>query len=145
MAMLIRVALLAVLIAFSPLAFAFYASDSTSHWTKKWVSMFLGTAFQQVVVIIVIYLGIYMMGDYMTGAADGDLTTLMVGAIIAFMTLSLAASVPEIVNPASKSASSFSAFSQSGRHGRSWRDDGGFGGRGRPGGLCGLGWWKDGW
>ena len=110
MAMLIRVALLAVLIAFSPLAFAFYASDSTSHWTKKWVSMFLGTAFQQVVVLIVIYLGIYMMGDYMTGAADGDLTTLMVGAIIAFMTLSLAASVPEIVNPASKSASSFSAF-----------------------------------
>ena len=36
LAMLMRIALLAVLIAVSPLAFAFYASDATSHWTKKW-------------------------------------------------------------------------------------------------------------
>ena len=110
--MLIRVALLAVLIALSPLAFAFYASDLTAHWTKKWVSMFLGATFQQVVVLIVIYLGIKMMGDFMTGAASDDLTTLIIGAIIAFMTLSVAASIPGLVNPGGEGH--FSAFSSLG-------------------------------
>ena len=62
-AMLLRIALLAILIALAPLAFAFYASDATSHWTKKWVTLFLGTTFQQVVVLVVIYLGISIMDD----------------------------------------------------------------------------------
>ena len=56
-AMLTRIALLAVLTAISPIAFAFYASDATDHWTKRWGSLTLGTAFQQVVVLMVIYIG----------------------------------------------------------------------------------------
>ena len=110
--MLIRIAMLAVLIAFAPIAFAFYASDATSHWTKKWVSMFLGTTFQQVVVLIVIYIGVSMLGNFLTQGVEGDLTSLVVGMIIAFLTLSLAVSVPDLVNPGANKM--FSGFTQMG-------------------------------
>ncbi len=97
--MLMRTALLAVLIAVSPLAFAFYASDSTSHWTKRWVSMFLGTTFQQVVVLVVIYLGANVMGAYLADGVATGLPTMVVGMILAVLTLALADKVPGIVNP----------------------------------------------
>ena len=112
LAMLMRIALLAVLVALSPLAFAFYASDATSHWTKKWVTLFLGTTFQQVVVLLVIYIGISMLGNYLAQGAEDGLTSLLVGMILAFVTLSLATAVPEIVNPHAKGY--FSSFTQMG-------------------------------
>ena len=98
--MVLRIALLAVLVALSPLAFAFYASDATAHWTKKWVSMFLGTSFQQVVILIVIYIGGRMLGNYLGSATETGLSTLIVGLLIGFATLVLAAKVPDLVNPA---------------------------------------------
>ena len=110
--MLLRIALLAVLIALSPLAFAFYASDSTSHWTKKWVSMFLGTTFQQVVVLIVIYLGGHMMSGYFSSADETGLSVLLIGLFIGFATLALADKVPEIINPAGRGV--FSSIGQMG-------------------------------
>ena len=112
LAMLMRIALLAVLVALSPLAFAFYASDATAHWTKKWVTLFLGTTFQQVVVLLVIYIGISMLGNYLAQGAEDGLTSLLVGMILAFVTLSLATAVPEIVNPHGKGY--FSSFTQMG-------------------------------
>ena len=112
LAMLMRIALLAVLVALSPLAFAFYASDATSHWTKRWVSMFLGTTFQQVVVLLVIYIGVSMIGDYLSRGSETGLTSLLVGMIFAFLTLSLATAVPDIVNPGRKGL--FSSFTQLG-------------------------------
>ena len=110
--MLIRIAFLAVLIAMSPIAFAFYASDATSHWTRKWISMFLGATFQQVIILIVIYIGVSMIGDFLTQGVEQDLTNLVVGMIIAFLTLSLAASVPDLVNPGANKM--FSSFGQLG-------------------------------
>ena len=110
LAMLLRLGLLAVLVAFSPLAFAFYASDATAHWTKKWVSMFLGATFQQVVVLVVIYLGIGLMGDYLESGAEYGLDSMLGGMILAFLTLALADAVPGIVNPQGKGL--FSSFSQ---------------------------------
>ncbi len=110
LAMLLRLGLLAVLVAFSPLAFAFYASDATAHWTKKWVSMFLGATFQQVVVLVVIYIGIGLMGDYLESGAEYGLDSMLGGMILAFLTLALADAVPGIVNPGGKGM--FSAFSQ---------------------------------
>ena len=101
-AMLLRIALLAILIALAPLAFAFYASDATSHWTKKWVTLFLGTTFQQVVVLVVIYLGISIMDDYFSSGENSGAVGMLVGAIVAFTTLSLATAVPDIVNPGGK-------------------------------------------
>ena len=98
-AMLIRVALLAVLVALSPLAFAFFASDATAHWTKKWVSLFLGTTFQQVVVLIVIYLGGQLLATYMGSGADDGLSTMLTGMLLALMSLFVADRVPAIVNP----------------------------------------------
>ena len=101
-AMLLRVALLAILIALAPLAFAFYASDATSHWTKKWVTLFLGTTFQQVVVLVVIYLGISIMDEYFGAGENSGAVGMLVGAIVAFTTLSLATAVPDLVNPGGK-------------------------------------------
>ena len=112
LAMLMRIALLAVLVALSPVAFAFYASDATAHWTKRWVSIFLGTTFQQVVVLLVIYIGISMIGDYFSSGSETGLTSLLVGMLLAFLTLSLASAVPEIVNPGGKGL--FSSFTQIG-------------------------------
>ena len=112
LAMLMRIALLAVLVALSPLAFAFYASDATAHWTKRWLSIFLGTTFQQVVVLLVIYIGISMIGDYFSSGSETGLTSLLVGMLLAFLTLSLASAVPEIVNPGGKGL--FNSFTQMG-------------------------------
>ena len=97
--MLLRIALLAVLIVFSPLAFAFYASDATAHWTKRWVSMFLGATFQQVVILMVIYIGISLIGDYMTRGDEIGFVDMVVGMILTWVVLSLATAVPDIVNP----------------------------------------------
>ena len=102
LSMLLRVALLAILIALSPLAFAFYASDATSHWTKKWVTLFLGTTFQQVVVLVVIYLGMSIMDAYFDFGVESGVMGMLVGMLMAFATLSLATTIPEIVNPGGK-------------------------------------------
>ena len=102
LAMLLRIAMLAILIALAPLAFAFYASDATSHWTKKWVTLFLGTTFQQVVVLVVIYLGISIMDEYFGSGVNSGAVGMLVGAIVAFVTLSLAVAVPDLVNPGGK-------------------------------------------
>ena len=112
-AMLTRIALLAVLIVFSPLAFAFYASNATSHWTKKWVSMFLGTAFQQVVVLMVVFIGGQILSEYMTEGAQGELDVMIIGLILAALTLVLALKVPTIVNPSGQGY--FQGFSQLGQ------------------------------
>lgn len=111
-AMLVRIAFLAVLTAFSPIAFAFYASDATEHWTKKWISMFLGALFQQVVVIVVIYIGVSLMKGFIIDnpgewkAATG----LFLGFFIGLMTLAAAERVPRLINPAGESL--FSGFGQ---------------------------------
>ena len=97
--MLMRIALLAALIAVAPLAFALYASDTTSRHTSWWIKAFLGAACQQVFVLIVIYLGANMLGSYMAEAAEGDLQVMLIGLMLALLTLALADSVPKIVNP----------------------------------------------
>ena len=107
--MLIRLIMLAVLIVFAPLAFAFYASDSTSHWTKKWVSMFLGTTFQQVIVLLVLYLGVSLVKDY-TEAGQDSMYALLVGMFLALMALAAAERVPKLVNPVSEGAGLFEGF-----------------------------------
>ena len=103
--MLIRLVTLAALIVFAPLAFTFYASDSTAHWTKLWVRMFLGTTFVQAVVLIVLYMGVNLMTSALSFGGVVDVTVeekglsdLIVGILIAFLTFGLADSVPKIIN-----------------------------------------------
>ena len=98
--MLMRIPFLAVLVALSPLAFAFYASDSTSHWTKKWITIFLGTTFQQAVVLVVLFMGIRFVNAALSGAMDSAYGTLIVGLLSSLLILALADKVPSIVNPA---------------------------------------------
>lgn len=97
--MLMRLALLAVCIAVSPVAFAFYASDATEHWTRKWVSIFLGAAFQQVMILIVVYLGAFLIGHYLKDT-EGTFTGFLIAAVLSILVLSLANHIPKLVNPA---------------------------------------------
>ena len=100
--MVARILLLLILCGLSPVAMAMYASPSTEHWTKKWVSMFLGAAFQQVVVLMVLYCGAAlvksMIGDY-------DITNWfqhLLNLIMVLFTLFFAARVPDLINPGGK-------------------------------------------
>ena len=108
--MLMRVAMLAVLIVFAPLAFAFYASPATAHWTKRWISMFLGTALQQAVILIVVYIGSYIMLGYVESGVDTNLGAFITLAAMTGLILALAVKVPDIVNPSGKGL--FSAFGE---------------------------------
>ena len=106
-AMLMRIILIAVLMVLSPVAFAFYASPNTEHWMRTWLHLFLGTVFQQVVVLVVMYIGGSMVYDYVyegfvtsdSGDIVGALGRLIGGTFFALGTLFLAAKVPEIINP----------------------------------------------
>ena len=109
LAMLTRLALLAVLVSLSPVAMVFYASDATSHWTKKWVSLFLGATFQQVVVLIVIYIGGHLIGGYIAEGVH-SLESFIVGVLLGILTLALADKVPKLVNPAGEGL--FSSFGE---------------------------------
>lgn len=98
-AMLMRLALLAVLCAFSPLAWALWASEQTAHWTKTWVSMFLGLTFQQVVVLVVIFLGGRFMTDFLGAGEETNFALLVVTMLLSILILGLADKVPDLINP----------------------------------------------
>lgn len=100
--LLIRLALLAVLIVFAPLAFVFYSSPSTSHWTAKWISMFLGTLFQQVTVIIVLYVGLHFVDGYFESTQSDSFMEFAVAVVMAFAVFFLAGKAGDLVNPASR-------------------------------------------
>ena len=111
LAMLVRLALIALLICVSPVAFAMFASDATAHWTKRWVSMFLGALFQQALVLIVIYIGGGLLGYYLEEAGEQDsLFVFLVGSILAIMSLAVADKIPGLVNPAGEGL--FSSFGE---------------------------------
>ena len=113
-AMAVRVVLLAVLTALSPIAFAMYASDVTAHWTRYWFKLFLGTAFQQVLVLVVIYLGGAMLNDYVGEGSGYGLGTLLMGILLGLMTLYLASKVPEVISPMGGIMSGFGQMIQMG-------------------------------
>ena len=100
--MMVRVALLAVLVALSPMAMMLYASESTSHWTKTWMRLFVGATIQQVVVIIVIFIGISIMRDSTIGGGgmrEGGIDMVVGSFLVGLMTLYLAYKVPGLINP----------------------------------------------
>ena len=100
--MVVRVALLAVLVALSPMAMMLYASESTSHWTKTWMRLFAGATVQQVVVIIVIFIGISIMRDSTIGGGglrEGGIDMVIGSFLVGLMTLYLAYKVPGLINP----------------------------------------------
>ena len=99
--MLTRLVLISCLIVFSPVAFAFYASPATEHWTKKWLSLFMGAVFQQVVVLMVLYIGGALLYDYVYSATESvtAFLRLFIGLFVALATLFIADRVPKIVNP----------------------------------------------
>ena len=107
--MLVRIFLLMVLIGLAPIAFAFYASPSTEHWTKRWVSLLLGTAFQQVIVLIVLFIGA-SLADSVISSFGQDIWGFFMGLLGTLMILFLAAKVPDLVNPGARGM--FAGFTQ---------------------------------
>ncbi len=109
-AMVMRLGLLAIMCAVSPIALAMTASDATSKWPKWWVSCFLGAALQQVVVLLVLYLGTRFAADHLVVDAGvfGQFTHLILTMLISMLILALADKVPDIINPNGKGL--FSSF-----------------------------------
>ena len=104
--MMTRIVLIAMLIVFSPLAFAFYASPSTERWTKWWVSVFLGSCFQQAVVLTILFVGGQMMvevirfdPDSWHGSQEPGLVQTVLAIIMGYLGIFLALKAPKIVNP----------------------------------------------
>lgn len=134
-AMLLRLALLAVLCALSPMAFAMYASESTAHWTKTWVSMFLGVTFQQVVTLVVIFLGGQFMGNFLQEGDGTNFTLMIVSLVLSVLILGLADKVPDLVNPSGRGL--FGSAGTALRMGAGAAVVGGFGLASLGGGLVG--------
>lgn len=110
--MVMRILLLLILCGLSPVAMAMYASPSTSHWTKKWVSMFLGAAFQQLVVLFVLYAGASLAKNFLgDGIGSGFVFwNIFLSILMTLMVVFLASKVPDIVNPGGRGL--FSGFGQ---------------------------------
>ena len=115
--MLLRTFLLGILIVFAPAAMIMFASDQTEKWTKRWVSMFFGTLFQQVVVLVILYVGkaiflgdASLSGGAVTGADGVNFTESMFGLLGLLLVTYLAVKAPKIVNP--EGSGVFSGFAQ---------------------------------
>ena len=107
--MVMRILLLMILAGLSPVAMAMYASPSTEHWTKKWVSLFLGAAFQQVVVLMVLFcgagIGMTLLDWNWNWSAAGVWTNIgmiFLDILLVLFTLFFAARVPDLINPGGK-------------------------------------------
>lgn len=106
--MVMRILLLMILAGLSPVAMAMYASPSTEHWTKKWVSLFLGAAFQQVVVLMVLFCGATIgmsLLDWNRPEGMGSwahIGMIFLDVLLVIFTLFLAARVPDLINPGGK-------------------------------------------
>ena len=108
--MLVRMFLLMVLMGLGPVAFAFYASPSTEHWTKRWVSLLLGTAFQQIVVLVVLFVGASLVDSIIASFQESDIWGIFMGLLGALLIVFLAAKVPDLVNPGARGM--FAGFAQ---------------------------------
>ena len=99
--MILRVILLAVLVAVSPIAMMLYISESTSQWTHTWMRLFAGTTLQQVVVVMVIFLGIsFLDGQNIGLGMDSGMGAVAQSFFIGLAALYLAYKVPGLINPA---------------------------------------------
>ena len=106
--MMMRLALIAVCIVMSPLAFALYASPDTAHWTGKWLRLFFGALAQQAVTLIVLYVG----ANFIRGVdaeGFGDWGEILMASFLVIAMLALAIKVPRIINPEAEGY--FSEFS----------------------------------
>ena len=96
--LILRVIMLAVLIALAPIAFALYASEVTAHWTRRWVSMFLGTVFFQVVLLVVLFIGVDMLRQ-IPPITESAMVNLLISVFMTIAIYALALKVPNIINP----------------------------------------------
>ena len=94
--LLIRVAMLAVLIVISPLAFVLMATPDTEQWTHKWLGMFSTMAITQTLQLTTLYLAAKVF-DYDSVSAPNGIpmwTGLIVGIVILYMV----GKIPEILD-----------------------------------------------
>ena len=96
--MLMRLALIAVCIVFSPLAFALYASPDTAHWTGKWLRLFFGALAQQAVTLIVLYVGASFIRG-VDAEGFGEWGEVLMSTFLVIAMFALAIRVPMIINP----------------------------------------------
>ena len=96
--LLIRVAMLAVLIVFSPLAFILLATPDTEQWTKKWLGMFSTVAVTQTLQLMALYLSqkVFKYDEILHGSGNG--VPLFAGMVVGIVILHLVGKIPEILD-----------------------------------------------
>ena len=94
--LLIRLAMLAVLIVMSPLAFILMATPDTEQWTKKWIGMFVTISVTQTLQLIALYLASKVFNVGKVIGPDG--IPLWTGLVIGIVILYLVGKIPEILD-----------------------------------------------
>ena len=94
--LLIRVAMLAVLIVMSPLAFVLMATPDTEQWTHKWLGMFSTMAITQTLQLMTLYLAtkVFNIGSVIAPGGIPMWTGLIIGIVILYMV----GKIPEILD-----------------------------------------------
>ena len=95
--LLIRVALLAVLIVLSPLAFVLMATPDTEQWTHKWVGMFVTMSIMQTLQLLTLYLAAKVYSLFAI-AGSGSGIPLFTGLVVGIVILYLVSKIPEILD-----------------------------------------------
>ncbi len=106
--LLLRVVVISVLVVLAPVAMALSLSDSTLGWSRKWLGILLATLFQQVLIVVTLFvgmgiidqmnwfggnLGVRLVPDY------GELWHVITQSVMAFLVFYLAGKIPAMVNP----------------------------------------------
>ena len=94
--LLIRVAMLAVLIVLSPLAFVLMATPDTEEWTHKWISMFVSMAITQTLQLITLYLASKVFNIWSVAAPGG--VPMWTGLVVGIIILYLVGKIPSILD-----------------------------------------------
>ena len=94
--LLIRVAMLAVLIVMSPLAFVLMATPDTEQWTHKWLGMFSTMAITQTLQLTTLYLAMKVFNYDSVSAPDG--IPMWTGLIVGIVILYMVGKIPEILD-----------------------------------------------
>ena len=95
--LLIRIALLAVLIVLSPLAFVLMATPDTEQWTHKWLGMFVTMAVMQTLQLLTLFLSAKVFSLVGQVASPSGIS-LFTGMIVAIVILHLVSKIPEILD-----------------------------------------------
>lgn len=97
--LLIRMLLLAGLILVSPVALLMVVSPSTQHLARRWFGVFLATLFQQVMIVVVLYIGFAVIDEFgLRGLYGDNVAMALLAGLSVFLVFYLASKVSDFLS-----------------------------------------------